>query len=288
MATESRKGSKLIGSRVFVLAGLLATMLVGLSRPAWAAPALQVDPTSGPGGTQVTVTGSGFSLVCPIYLSFTDANGTVIQWAILSGSVSFQAQEVIPAVAANGSGTVKAVQQLDFRGRCMFQRTASALFTVTQSTQLLGNPGFENGSASPAPWVTTARINNTSAEPPRSGSWDAWLAGTGTTHTDSLYQDVAIPGGISTATLSFYLHIDTADTGSSLHDLLKLQVRNPSNAVLATLATYSNLNAASGYVQKTFDLTSYAGQTVRVFLVGREDASLQTSFVVDDFALPTA
>jgi hypothetical protein len=69
---------------------------------------------------------------------------------------------------------------------------------------------------------------------------------------------------------------------------LKLQIRTTFNAVLATLATYSNLNAASGYTQKTFDLTSYAGQTIRLFVVGREDASLQTSFVVDDFALTTA
>jgi hypothetical protein len=55
--------------------------------------------------------------------------------------------------------------------------------------------------------------------------------------------------------------------------------------VLATLATYSNLNKASGFSQKTFDLTAYKGQTIRVSLVGTEDSSLQTSFVVDDFAL---
>jgi hypothetical protein len=84
-----------------------------------------------------------------------------------------------------------------------------------------------------------------------------------------------------------WLHIDTADTGSTRHDLLKLQIRSISNAVLATLATYSNLNAASGYAQKSFDLTSYAGQTIRVWLGSREDGSLQTSFVVDDFALTT-
>ncbi|GAC1397096.1 MAG: hypothetical protein NVSMB68_13520 [Thermoanaerobaculia bacterium] len=66
---------------------------------------------------------------------------------------------------------------------------------------------------------------------------------------------------------------------------MKLQVRNSSGSVLATLATYSNLNAATGYSQKTFDLTSYKGQTIQVYLVGTEDSSLQTSFVVDDFAL---
>ena len=55
--------------------------------------------------------------------------------------------------------------------------------------------------------------------------------------------------------------------------------------MLATLATYSNLNDATGYAQKSFNLNSYIGQTIQVYLVGIEDASLQTSFVVDDFAL---
>ena len=56
------------------------------------------------------------------------------------------------------------------------------------------------------------------------------------------------------------------------------------NALIATLATYSNLNAASGYTQKTFDLSSYAGTTVALKFSGVEDSSLQTSFVVDDLA----
>ena len=55
--------------------------------------------------------------------------------------------------------------------------------------------------------------------------------------------------------------------------------------MLATLATYSNLNAAAGYSQKSFNVSAYKGQTIQVYLVGTEDSSLQTSFVVDDFAL---
>jgi hypothetical protein len=51
------------------------------------------------------------------------------------------------------------------------------------------------------------------------------------------------------------------------------------------LATYSNLNANSSYTQKSFNLTSYKGQTVTVKFTGVEDSSLQTSFVIDDTAL---
>jgi hypothetical protein len=36
---------------------------------------------------------------------------------------------------------------------------------------------------------------------------------------------------------------------------------------------------------KSFDLSAYVGQAIQVYLVGTEDSTLQTSFVVDDFAL---
>jgi len=166
----------------------------------------------------------------------------------------------------------------------------SSTVTVTVSNggtsqQLLGNPGFETGSATP--WVTTTGVvSNSSSEPPHSGSWDAWLDGYGTTHTDTLYQQVTIPSTATSATLTFWLHIDTAETSTTTpYDTLKLQIRNSSGAVLATLATYSNLNAATGYAQKSFNLNAYIGQTIQVYFVGAEDSSYQTSFVLDDFAL---
>ena len=54
---------------------------------------------------------------------------------------------------------------------------------------------------------------------------------------------------------------------------------------MQTLATFSNLNHATGYQQHTFNLNSFIGQTIQIFLTGKEDSTLQTSFVVDDFAL---
>jgi len=52
-----------------------------------------------------------------------------------------------------------------------------------------------------------------------------------------------------------------------------------------TLGTFSNLNKAAGYAQKTFDVSSLAGQTVTFKFTGVEDSSLQTSFVIDDGAV---
>ena len=166
--------------------------------------------------------------------------------------------------------------------------TTPVTLTVTGTvTQLIGNPGFENGSASPAPWTPTAGVIDSSAgEAAHSGSWKAWLNGYGTTHTDSVFQDVTIPSTATTATLTFWLHIDTAETTTTTaFDTLKAQIRNTSNTVLSTLATYSNLSHATGFAQKSFDVTSFKGQTIRVYFLGVEDSSLQTSFVIDDVAL---
>ena len=152
------------------------------------------------------------------------------------------------------------------------------------SAQLLGNAGFESGNVT---WTaSTGVIDNSTGEPAHSGSWKAWMDGYGSAHTDTLMQQVTIPSGKSSATLTFWLHIDTAETTTTTaYDTLKVQIRNSSGTVLATLTTYSNLNKNTGYTQKSFSLNSYIGQTIQVYLVGTEDASLQTSFVVDDFAL---
>ncbi|WP_030613828.1 hypothetical protein [Streptomyces fulvoviolaceus] len=152
------------------------------------------------------------------------------------------------------------------------------------AAQLLGNNGFESGSST---WsATSGVITSSSSESARTGSYYAWLDGYGSAHTDTLSQSVTIPSGCTTAALSFYLHIDTAETTTSTaYDTLKVQVLNSSGTVLGTLATYSNLNAASGYTQRSFSLASYAGQTVTLKFTGTEGSTLQTSFVIDDTAL---
>jgi len=159
-------------------------------------------------------------------------------------------------------------------------------------TELLGNKGFEAGAANPSPWVLTSThspiqiINSSASEPPHSGTFDAWLNGWGTTTTDTVLQTVTIPSTATSATLSFWLHINTAETSTtSAFDTLTVQVRNTSGTVLQTLATFSNLNAATGYQQHSFNMNAYIGQTVQIFFKGAEDFELQTSFVLDDASL---
>ncbi|MFG3298119.1 M4 family metallopeptidase [Micromonospora chersina] len=143
--------------------------------------------------------------------------------------------------------------------------------------QKLANPGFESGNVS---WsASSGVITNDTAQAAHGGSYKAWLDGYGSTHTDTLTQSVTIPAGCR-ATLSFWLHIDSAEsTTTTAYD--KLTVKAGST----TLATYSNLNKATGYVQRSFDISSLAGTTATISFSGVEDSSLQTSFVVDDTAV---
>jgi hypothetical protein len=118
-----------------------------------------------------------------------------------------------------------------------------------------------------------------------SGTWKAWLNGYGVSHTDSVSQSVTIPATTS-ATLSFWLRIDTAEaTTSTVYDRLRVQVI--SGGTTTTLASYSNLNATGSYLQRRLNVSTYAGRTVTLRFIGIEDSTAPTSFLVDDTSLTT-
>jgi Zn-dependent metalloprotease len=164
--------------------------------------------------------------------------------------------------------------------------SATVTFSVsnaTSGTELTVNGGFESGTTG---WTqTTGVIGSYTGEPAHTGSYNAWMNGYGTAHTDYIYQQIAIPT-TATGTLTFWLHIDTAETTTTTaYDTMKVQVLNTAGTVLATLATYSNLDKNTGYTQKSLNLSAYKGQTIRLRFYGVEDSSLQTSFVVDDVSV---
>jgi hypothetical protein len=235
-------------------------------------------------GNQSTTTGASVSL----QISASDsASGQSLSYAAtgLPTGLSISPTTGLITGTANTAGTYSTtVTATDGTGA---SGSASFTWTVGSSgsggctgAQLLGNPGFETGTASP--WsASSGVVDNSSAEPAHSGSWKAWLDGYGVTHTDTLSQTVTIPTGCA-ASLKFYLHIDTSESGSTAYDKLTVSVNG------TTLATYSNTNAASGYSLKTFSLSSYAGKSVTVKFSGSEDSSLQTSFVIDDTSLTTS
>jgi len=261
-------------------------------KAAWNAvsvPAQTADPTCTTSGNTVTVNNPGnrtgtVGTATSLQITATDSQAgqtlTYSATGLPAGSSINASTGLIsgtPTTAATYNVTVTAKDTTNAQGSTSFTWTINPSGGGC-SGQQLGNPGFETGTA--APWTASAGvIDSSTGQPARTGSWKAWLNGYGSTHTDTLSQSVSIPAGCR-ATLTFYLHVDSAETTTSVqYD--KLTVKAGST----TLATYSNLNKASGYTLRTFDLSSFAGQTVSISFTGTEDSSLQTSFVVDDTAL---
>lgn len=220
--------------------------------------------------------------------SSTDTGGTITSraWTFGDGSSS-TATSPSHTYAAAGTYSVT-LTVTDSTGATSSKTQSVTVASSGTSTQLLGNTGFETGTASPWTMSSGTLCSNSgcSGEVAHGGSWFAWLDGYGSTHTDTVSQKITIPAGKTVANLTYYLHIDTAETTTSTaYDKLSVQVLNSSGTLLKTLVTYSNLNAAGGYAVHTNSLAAYAGQTVTIKFLGKEDSSLQTSFVLDDVTL---
>jgi hypothetical protein len=148
---------------------------------------------------------------------------------------------------------------------------------------LIRNGGFESGPG--GGWSASAGvITDDAGEPAYTGSWKAWLGGTGTDHTDTLAQQVRIPRR-SRAELSFYLRINTNEGTAHVADSLAVQV--VAGGKTRTLAVLTNRKAGLGMVRRTYDLSGYAGKAVTIRFVGDEDAGAVTNFVVDQVGLAT-
>lgn len=146
---------------------------------------------------------------------------------------------------------------------------------------ILLNGGFESGAAS---WAgNTGLITTSASRPARTGSYKAWFGGNGATSTENLTQTVTIPATATAANLTYWIRTDTAESGSTVYDTMKVQV--VVGGVTSTLRTFSNVGTNATYTQFSHSLLSHKGKAVTVKFLMNEDSSLQTSFVVDDTAV---
>ncbi len=228
-----------------------------------------------------TVTGGGRSNIEKVWYR-------TLSTKLTSNSTYLNAREGAIASAIElygaGSATCTAVEKA-FTAIAVPAGAQSCGGTTPPPTgNLLLNPGFESGATS---WTGSAGpITNDTGRPARTGSWKMWLGGNGTTATETEQQSVTIPSTATAASLSFWLRSDTAESGSTAYDTMKVQIVD--GATTTTLATYSNVGTSATYAQKSFNVLAYKGKTVTVKFLMNEDSSLQTSFVVDDTALATS
>jgi len=149
-------------------------------------------------------------------------------------------------------------------------------------SELIVNGGFETGTT---PWVLSGAVRSTGSYP-HSGVAYSYL-GNVNNAAHSEYQQIAIPT-TATGTMTFWLNTTSSETTTTTqYDRLFVEVRNTAGTLLATLATYSNLDKATAgvYSQKTLNVAAYKGQTVRIQFRGTTDSSLITTFRVDDVSV---
>ena len=220
--------------------------------------------------------------------SSTDSGGTISGYSWTFGdSGTSTAQNPSHTYAAAGTYSVTETVTDSVSGATSSKTESVTVSSGGTPSQLLVNTGFETGKATP--WTLTSGVLCTSSscgssESPHAGTWFAWLDGYGAAHTDTASQSVAIPSGKTSATLQYYLHIDS--TKKTAADTFTVQVLNTSGTVLSTLATFTSLNAATGYTVHTSSLAPYIGQTVVIKFTGKETSSTgNTDFTLDDVTL---
>lgn len=215
----------------------------------------------------------------PPYTYQWQRNGTAV-----SGATG--ATYTFKAALADQGATFK-VQVTDSATPAHSLLSPGATLTVqpTSLPEKIQNGGFETGTA---PWtgnVETLGNWSSVSQPAFEGSRAALLCGKGTRTTHQLVQALTLPAGTGSAQLTFQLKITTAEKTTKAYDTLQVQVRNSAGTVLKTLGTWSNMQAASTWIKGAFDLSTYRGQAIQVAFVATEDASLQTTFLLDAVSL---
>jgi len=157
-------------------------------------------------------------------------------------------------------------------------------------TELISNGGFDNGPGSPAPWVIEDSLIS-SGSYAHNGTYFLWLGGL-TSWTDDAYQTITIPAAVSSATLSFYYMVNSADDPGTPYDFLTARIRDTSGNTLAVVGNWSNVDADPGlgssfYHYLTFNLLPYAGQTIEIYFASQNDSLYPTSLFVDDVSVTT-
>jgi hypothetical protein len=164
------------------------------------------------------------------------------------------------------------------------QTTTITLTVTAPSSQLIQNGGFETGTL--ANWTTGGVAAPTvSTVQKHSGTYsalDGASSGSEPNGDDFLYQTITIPNTATKATLTFWYWPATTDTIT--YDWQEAQVQNTSGATLAQiLKVCSN---AQAWTQVTYDLTSYKGQTIRIYFNDHQDGYGDLTYMyVDDVSV---
>lgn len=198
-----------------------------------------------------------------------------------AGSMSQTFQITTTYALPSQTGTLTATANTETRG--------VSLSVVNTRTQLLGNTSFESGAS---PWFISPGgeskvIYHSTDGEANSGEYMAFLGGQTTAASEYFYQEATIPADAISADLTFYLRLYAQEGNwTAINDTVEVQIQDVNGQVLATVAAFSNLDVTNWYEKTVVDLSSYKGQTIRVFFLGKSNQdTLLTYFYIDDVTL---
>jgi serine protease len=213
------------------------------------------------------------------YCYDTTNDGTCSTWISNGTATSVQ----LPVLQANTSYFWQVRAWNGTAGPVYANGSLSAFWKFT--TSVIQNPiqngGFESGDVV---WTEISTngwdliVNTTQSLPlsPHNGSWLSWLGGDAN-ETSQISQTVTIPAGRSI--LHFWLYTASEDTCG--YDAFGVFIG--SDVVYSQWVCDSN--DTNGWVHKTVDLTSYAGQTKEIKFLAGLDSALNSNVWVDDVSL---
>jgi hypothetical protein len=163
----------------------------------------------------------------------------------------------------------------------------SVSFAAFGQTQLIQDGDFESPIFTP-PWIASAGVTvPNDANGARSPSHYLSLGHTAGFQTT--YQTITLPTNTVAATLYYYYNI-ISPGGSSVDHFRALILRND-GTFMATVDTrtgqdFDPFQVPAIYHLKSFDLTPFAGQTIRIYFDATDDATGSgTAFNIDDVSV---
>ena len=265
--------------------------LVGSDSPP-SLPAASVGDVSVPegnaGATNATFTVSlSAAATQTVTLNYATADGTATvaggDYVAANGTLSFAPgeQSKTVTVTVNGDEVVESDESFSLN----LSGATNATIADGQGTATIRNDdaappppsavtngGFESGLNAWTPMSASAV-----STPTRTGSGAARLGG-GVSISSGLTQGITVPTG---GRLEAWVRVDGLDTGAG--DSLVVQVG--SGRSHATVATVTAGMAHGSFLPVSADLSAYAGQTLNLRFLAFNDATMPTTFYVDDVSL---
>jgi M6 family metalloprotease-like protein len=246
-------------------------------------------PDTTPPTVTVTAPAAGGSVTGSVALTATASDNLgVTKVVFYSGSTVVATDTMTPYTAVWNSASVAdgprsiTAKAYDAAGNI----TTSAAISVTvdnavPAAELLTNGGFEDGSV--APWTKTGNAYYTTGAYPHTGEGYSYL-GAAQNAVGTLAQQITIPAGGARA-LRFWLNVTTQETSiTGTYDRLYVEILDTTGTLLKTLGTFNNRDATfnGDYIERSFSLADFAGQTVVLQFRATTDVSNTTWFRIDD------